>query len=215
MLTKSSTELVRQQNSALVLATLRRLGSLSHTDISEHTGLASATVSAITADLERIGVIEKAEQQAHSGRGRPRVLFAQRRESGYLATVRISSDAVQYSLVDYGGRLIDRFEEPRNLGVAGTRHFADGFLEALDRLVHRSRLERSQVLAVSISSKGTVDPDGKRILWSPVFGGEQIDFVALLEPDWRAALATPTTDEAQRWFAAESETLTRYLEVLS
>ncbi|MGG2397596.1 hypothetical protein ACJRW5_11730 [Pseudomonas sp. SH1-B] len=36
-----------------------------------------------------------------------------------------------------------------------------------------------------------------------------------LEPDWRAQLATPSTDEAQRWFAAEGETLSRYLEVLS
>jgi hypothetical protein len=36
-----------------------------------------------------------------------------------------------------------------------------------------------------------------------------------LEPDWRAELATPSTDEAQRWFAAEGETLSRHLEVLS
>ena len=185
MLTKSSTELVRQQNSALVLATLRRMGPLSHTDISEHTGLASATVSAITAELERVAVIEKAEQQPTSGRGRPRVLFAQRRDSGFLIAVQISSDVVQYSLVDYSGRLIDRFEEARNHGVAGTRHFAEGFLDALARLIQRSRLEQSQVLAISISSKGTVDADGKRLLWSPVFGGEQIDFASLLQ-GWRA-----------------------------
>jgi predicted NBD/HSP70 family sugar kinase len=186
MLTKSSTELVRQQNSALVLAALRRMGPLSHTDISEQTGLASATVSAITAELERAEVIEKAEQQAHSGRGRPRVLFAQRRNSGFLIAVRISSDVVQYSLVDYSGRLIDRFEDARNSKVAGTRLFADGFLEALHRLISRSRLAKSQVLAVSISSKGTVDADGRRLLWSPVFGGEQIDFASLLQPEWRA-----------------------------
>ncbi|MCV9961432.1 ROK family protein [Pararhizobium sp. BT-229] len=186
MLTKSSTELVRQQNSALVLAALRRLGPMSHTDISEHTGLASATVSAITAELERAEVIEKAEQQAHSGRGRPRVLFAQRRNSGFLITVRISSDVVQYSLVDYSGRLIDRFEEPRNPKIAGTKHFSDGLLDALARLIDRSRLQKSQVLAISISSKGTVDTEGKRLLWSPVFGGEQIDFADLLQPEWRA-----------------------------
>lgn len=186
MLTKSSTELVRQQNSALVLAALRRMGPLSHTDISEHTGLASATVSAITAELERAEVIEKAEQQAHSGRGRPRVLFAQRRDSGFLIAVRISSDVVQYSLVDYSGRLIDRFEDARNGKVAGTKHFADGFLDALARLINRSRLDKSQILAVSISSKGTVDADGRRLLWSPVFGGEQIDFACLLQPEWRA-----------------------------
>src|SRR6218665_2589750 len=107
MLTKSSTELVRQQNSALVLSAIRRGGAASHTELSTRTGLASATVSAITADLERAGVLEKSEQQALGGRGRPRVLFSQRRDCGYLIAVRISSDTVQYSLVDYSGRLMD------------------------------------------------------------------------------------------------------------
>ena len=113
MLAKSSTELVRQQNSALVLSVLRREGRLSHTQISEATGLSSATVSAITADLERYAIIEKSEQQAASGRGRPRVLFSQRRDCGYLITVIISSDIIQYSLVDYAGTLLDRFAEAR------------------------------------------------------------------------------------------------------
>ncbi len=36
-----------------------------------------------------------------------------------------------------------------------------------------------------------------------------------LEPDWRADLATPSSAQAQTWFAAENETLSRYLEVLS
>ena len=76
MLTKSSTELVRQQNSALVLAALRRAGNLSHTEISAETGLASATVSVITAELEKAGVLAKAEQQVHGGRGRQRNCFA-------------------------------------------------------------------------------------------------------------------------------------------
>lgn len=71
MLTKSSTELVRQQNSALVLAALRRKGSLSHTEIAAQTGLASATISVITAELERSGIIAKTEQHVQGGRGRP------------------------------------------------------------------------------------------------------------------------------------------------
>ncbi|MDI6836661.1 MAG: transcriptional regulator, partial [Rhizobiaceae bacterium] len=41
MLTKSSTEMVRQQNSVLVLSSLRRHGPLAHTDIAAATGLAS------------------------------------------------------------------------------------------------------------------------------------------------------------------------------
>ncbi|WP_275784156.1 ROK family protein [Pararhizobium gei] len=189
MLTKSSTEVVRQQNSALVLAALRRMGQLSHTGICDHTGLASATVSAITAELERSGVIGKIEQQAHTGRGRPRVLFSQRRDSGYIIAVRISSDLVQYSLIDYSGRLIDRFEEARNHKIVGTKHFAEGFADALERLVRRSSLEKAQILGLSISSKGIVEADGARLLWSPVFGGEQIDFAGLLGPGWGAKVS--------------------------
>ncbi|MBD9648150.1 ROK family transcriptional regulator [Ensifer sp. ENS09] len=186
MLTKSSTELVRQQNSALVLAALRRAGNLSHTEISSETGLASATVSAITAELEKAGVLAKAEQQVQGGRGRPRVLFTPRRDHGHLIVVRISSDIVQYSLVDYGGTLLDRFDETRNHEERGTAPFARAFVDALERLLQRSRLERSQVLAVSISSKGLVDGASARLLWSPVFGREELDFAALLAPDWRA-----------------------------
>lgn len=50
-------------------------------------------------------------------------------------------------------------------------------------------------------------PDGRAVVRTFI--------IDTLEPDWRADLATPTTDEAQRWFAAEGETLLRYLEVLS
>ncbi len=95
---RTGTELLGLRNRVAVLKALRRHGRLSHTELSDHTGLASATVSAITADLERAQVIEKSEQQAGSGRGRPRVLFAQRRGSAYLIIVIISSDAIQYSL---------------------------------------------------------------------------------------------------------------------
>ncbi len=188
MLVKSSTELVRQQNSALVLASLRRHGPLAHTDISHHTGLASATVSAITAELEKAAVLERREQQASAARGRPRVIFGQRRGAGYLVAARISSDAVQYSLADYGGSLIDRFEEARDHAQSATRPFAEAFVAALDRLAERSRIAREAVLAISISSKGLVDPASARLLWSPVFGAEQVDFSALLEPRWRARI---------------------------
>ncbi len=63
MLTKSSTELVRQRNSVLVLSVLRRHGALAHTEISDFTGLSSATISAITTELEKAQIIEKSEHQ--------------------------------------------------------------------------------------------------------------------------------------------------------
>ena len=186
MLTKSSTELVRQRNSVLVLATLRRHGALAHTEISDFTRLSSATVSAITADLEKAQVIEKSEQQAASGRGRPRVLLRQRRDCGYLIVVIISSDAVQYSLVDYSGKLIDRFSEDRSHDPAGAGRFVNGVRQGLERILSRSHIERDKVLLISISSKGLVNSSEPVLVWSPIFGSDQIDFELALKPEWKA-----------------------------
>lgn len=199
MLTKSSTEMVRQQNSVLVLSSLRRHGPLAHTDIAATTGLASATVSAITADLERTGALERHEQHVSGGRGRPRVLFARKRDHRYLITVRISSDTLQYSLADYTGTLIDRFDEPRDEAGPSTAQFVAAFREAVLRLMRRSGLDADRIAAISISSKGLVDPDGSRLLWSPVFGYEEIDFSAqlALPPSMRVRLNNETPLVAQ------------------
>jgi len=186
MLTKSSTESVRQRNSGLVLAALRRHGALAHTEISDFTKLSSATVSAITADLEKSEIIERSEQQAASGRGRPRVLFRPRRDCGYLIVVVISSDAVQFSLVDYAGKLIDRFSEGRSHDPAGAAVFAEAIKEGLARILERSRIAQERVLLISISSKGLVNAAEPVLLWSPIFGTDQIDFETLLRPEWRA-----------------------------
>ena len=184
MLAKSSTELVRQQNSALVLSALRRHGRLAHTEIADATRLASATVSAITAELERARIIEKIEQQSAGGRGRPRVLFSQRRDCGYLVTVIISSDSIQYSLVDYAGTLLDRFTEPR--GEGGTEAFIASISAALERAAARSRIDRRSVLIVSISSKGLPHRSEPVLVWSPVFGSQAVDFATAIGSGWNA-----------------------------
>ncbi|MGR6468689.1 ROK family transcriptional regulator [Rhizobium sp. PAMB 3182] len=177
--TRSSTEQLRIGNVILVLNALREHGAAAHTVITERTGLSSATVSAITAELEGRGVIERVEQMAAVGRGRPRVLFAPKRDFAYLAIIIISSDTVQFSLADYRGTLIDRFNEARETNPRGTAGFIAMLRQGLDRLLERSRIDDSRVLAISASSKGLVAADRPELVWSPVFGSERIDFHAV------------------------------------
>lgn len=183
----SSTELVRQKNSLLVMSALRHHGNLSHTEISSFTGLASATVSAITAELEKSHLIERTEQQSAQGRGRPRVQFRPNAACGYLAVVIVSSDAIQYSLADYNGKLIDRFSETRKEARRGD--FVAAINTGLVRLAGRSRIANEAILHLSISSKGLVDPAGGRLVWSPVLGDEQVDFHSELAEVWRSRVA--------------------------
>lgn len=188
MQVKSSTEWLRQRNSTMVLQALRQHGPLAHTELSDFTKLSSATISAITADLERGQIIVKSEQQSAVGRGRPRVLFSQRRDCGYIIVVVISSDAVQYSLVDYAGTLLDRFADGRSQDGTGFSAFVSAIQANLRRLVDRNNIAMDDVLIVSISSKGLVDGVEPILRWSPIFGKEQIDFGEVLRPDWRAKI---------------------------
>ncbi|MCF1460133.1 ROK family transcriptional regulator [Agrobacterium vitis] len=187
MLMKSSTEQIRRQNSALVLAALRVEQAMSHTQIAAVTGLASATVTAITSELEQAGVIERHEQQIAGARGRPRVALSRRRDFAYVMSVRISSDRLNYTLSDFRGTLMDRFEEQRPLDVSAAG-FIDGLGRNLARLASRSKLEPEKVAVLSVSSKGIVDAGGARLLWTPVFGQQPLDLKAGLG-DFEKAMA--------------------------
>ncbi|MCO6188257.1 ROK family transcriptional regulator [Rhizobium sp. L1K21] len=173
---RSSTEFLRRTNSILILRALRERGALSHTDIISETGLASATVSAITAELTHAGIIEQSEQHTPGARGRPRVLLQPAQGCGYLVAIAISSDAVQFSLADYSGRLLDRFYESRNQTIKATAPFVSLLRTSLERICERSQITDRQILAISISSKGIVDSARPVLLWSPIFGDGQIDF---------------------------------------
>ncbi|WP_137132328.1 ROK family transcriptional regulator [Rhizobium sp. FY34] len=185
---KPGTEQLRRQNLITVLSALRRSGAMSHTGLSVETGLASATVTAVTADLERAGAIERQEQAVSGGRGRPRVMLSPRRSFAHVAAVQISSDAVHYALADYRGTLIDRFSTRRDL--EGTpASLLDEVSGAVKRLMERSRLKPEDVSALSLSSKGIVDAEAGRLVWSPVFGDRPVDFAKLLDDLPQAQLA--------------------------
>lgn len=181
---KASSDTLRTHNRALVLSTMRQLGPVSHTEISDWSGLSSASVSAITHELELQKIIVRQEQKTGSGRGRPRVAFIQNPTCAFIAAVRIVYNMVEYSLVDYSGVLKDRFEIKRDFANQNKQVFIESFMGGLNRLAERSNLDHSQILTISITSKGLVKRGAPILLWSPVFDNESIDFEKLLRPQW-------------------------------
>lgn len=189
MLMKVGTDTLRSQNRALILATLRKRGPVSHTEIAQWSGLSSATVSTITAELEDKNILLRLEKIPAKGRGRPRILFCQNPDCAYCIAVRITADKVEYSLVDYGGTLKDRFDFKRSNKDSTAEKFAEEFKAGLDRILQRSGVLNRDVLAISITSKGLVSRTRPVLLWSPIFGNEQINFEALLQHGWDAQIS--------------------------
>jgi predicted NBD/HSP70 family sugar kinase len=200
MLMKASTENLRKQNRGLILSALRRLGSVSHTELSQWTSLSSATVSTITTELEKEGILLRDEQTPSSGRGRPRVKFRQNPNCAFIAIVRITSELVQYSLVDYAGTLKDRFEEKRPPAETDIDTFSVRLKHDIERLIQRNELQPEQILTVSITTKGLVASGKPELLWSPVYEDTKLNFEDLLKPILPAQIRL--TNDTQ--FAAQS-----------
>jgi predicted NBD/HSP70 family sugar kinase len=184
----ASTDQVRRQNSLLVMQSLRRGEALSHTGIAAQTGLASATVSVITNELLTAGFVEKLEQSEAKGRGRPRVLFRPRIERGFIVIIILSSDSASFSLLDFGGKLLDQFSLPRTdkISRAAVLELISGGLE---RLMGRAKITSEQLLHIGLSSKGVMDPVSGALLWSPVTLETPVDFADHLSKSFSASIA--------------------------
>ena len=185
---RSGTEVLRYRNRAVVLACLRTADSLPHTEIARRTGLASGTVSTITTELCDEGVLCKTNAAAPSGRGRPRVRFVFNPGFAYLAIVHVTGDCVEYSLVDYAGKLLDRYGVARRPDETDVNQFLEGVNSGLGRLALRGAIRHDQVKVISITTKGVVADTDARLIWSPVFEYQVVDFAAGLAQDWDAAV---------------------------
>ena len=111
----SDSDSVRRQNRGLVLGALRVQGPLSRTALAAATGLSHASITAITHDLIAQSVITEltaVERTDARARGRPATLVGFNRTIGAAALLELDVNRVRLSLVDYGGVLIDRIENP-------------------------------------------------------------------------------------------------------
>ena len=186
MLMRTGTEVLRISNRALILACLRDIESAAHTDFMDWTDLASGTVSVITNELMEEGAIGRVEMPPPSGRGRPRAHFKINPDFAKVSIVRVAGDRVEYSLIDYAGRIQDRFEEIRPPEETDAEVFFERFEAGLARQCERGGFERSGLKVISITTKGLVSPTRDSLLWSPVFETQRIDFRKRLEANWSA-----------------------------
>jgi predicted NBD/HSP70 family sugar kinase len=97
--TRTTTRDIRRQNRSILLSKLFFDGPLSRLELSQHTGLSSATVSTVTAELLDDRLIVEAGQ-VESGGGRPRVLLRVDPGYGFVVGVDVGETGVTVELFD-------------------------------------------------------------------------------------------------------------------
>lgn len=162
---------VRRQNRGLVLSALRRRGPLPRTQLAGETGLSHATITAITQGMLAQGIVIDLPDNVRADgkpRGRPAVRLAFNRAAAALCLIEIDVNRARFSLVDYGGTLIDRIES-QDPGRSIAEHTAVGFVsQGVEELRNRNPAEMVNFRRIAISLQGILDRDGLSLKWSPV-----------------------------------------------
>lgn len=160
----------RLEGRRALLAEIRRAGRIPRIDLAERTGISRATVTTITADLLREGLIEEVARESGgraTGRGRPKVDLKIRGAARLIAGAKVSRQSVSMVLLDFEGTQLADLEVALDRAVHAPEDFADMLGGCLDRLAASIGRQRSEISGFGVGIAGVVDAPRGFVYWSP------------------------------------------------
>ncbi|WP_062226030.1 ROK family protein [Aureimonas frigidaquae] len=181
MLSKSDSEAVRRQNRRLAIEHFRQARLSTRRGLAAQSGLSNSGASDIVGDLVREGIlVESAATPAAPRRGRPEISMSLNDDAARVAAVKVAVGEVTVTIAGYGGAIlamrqarVDLMTDP---GAALAERIADMIGAGLSDCGAGGPL-RHVVVAV----QGVADAQNRRLLWSPVVGGRDIDLGGPIE----------------------------------
>ncbi|GAA2074798.1 ROK family transcriptional regulator [Pseudolysinimonas kribbensis] len=150
---------MRQQNAAQTLAILFRTGPMKMAALQRESGLSRRTLELILDDLIASGWVTEINSTPVRTVGRPARSFGFRYGAAHLVALQLEAGQIQATVADLAAEVLG--ERRMTLPIATSRHER---LALLDRcvagLLGAAGVERSSVVAVTVSTPGIVQDDG-------------------------------------------------------
>lgn len=179
---KTDTEQIRASNRASVISTLRTYGPLARVEIGRRTRLSPATVSAITSELAKEGIIkQQSAELASNARGRPRVMLDLNEDHAWALGIKLTTNELRLMLGDFKGEI--QYES----SVPMRTHSLDGEVINRQLVAESVRFLREnpdcqkKLVAINIAVQGFVDAHEGHVVWSPAFNVRNVNLTRDLE----------------------------------
>lgn len=160
----------RGLNRKSILDAIRTAGRIARIDVAQATGISQATVTTVTAEMLREGLIEEISSPATDRglrRGRPRVDLAIRGAAHLVAGVKVAHDSLSIALMDFAGDMVGEYKTPLSATVLTSDQMAQELRQALQGAVDSLSLPYSQISGVGIGLAGFIDATRGFVHWSP------------------------------------------------
>lgn len=170
MATIARSDDLRRQNQRRILASLRRLGPMSRTELSMATGLSASTVTAITAGLldGRILLETPGSDTALTRRGRPQVTLALNPSAACVGTVSLSLNRISAAIVDYAGNVVSEVGQRISTRECGADELSGTMIDAVRSAAAAAGEPLGPLRNIAIGVQGVTDSAGTTMLWSPI-----------------------------------------------
>lgn len=172
----------REDSRLILLREISQEGRIPRIDLAERTGISRATVTTITADLLRDGLIEEIprEDGVAGTRGRPRVDLKIAGSAHLVAGVKVSGSRISLVLMDFEGSQLADHEVPLGAGRHSPAALAGHICDAVAELAAKGGVDTAQISGVGVGLAGTIDAGAGAVHWSPSLNARNVDFAAML-----------------------------------
>jgi len=173
-LRKGNRDLIKEINRNLVLNLIKSRGPISRTDIARLSGLSLATVSGITGDFIKAGLVHEMGEGESTGGRRP-VLLRLNYQAGFVVGVKLMEQAVASALTDLEAQVLHHrvttLEDQRDLAAV-----QEVITAAVEATIAESGVDRQRVLGIGVGMAGVVDGEAGVCRYSPFFGWRNVQF---------------------------------------
>ncbi len=158
---------------------IRKRGPVPRIELADHTGISRATVTTITAELIREGLIEevaRASEASDGKRGRPRVDLKIRGAARLVAGVKILNNELSLVMFDFEGTQLAEHTAHLSHQVFEPAALARELAAAIDALAQIVGHSRHDLAGVGIGMAGVIDAAHGFVHWSPSLSSKNVEF---------------------------------------
>ncbi len=164
--TATSRDELRRSNLAAIFGLIHREGPIARNQLARTTGLSAATVTSLTADLIRTGLVYEAEEGVSIKAGRKPILLEVNYDHAHVVGVKLSAETITVALTNLHAEIRASarisLENHAPASVAGV--IADG----VRRLAEEAGVPTNELVGLCLSLPGIVDNETGRVRHSPL-----------------------------------------------
>ncbi|WP_327087168.1 ROK family protein [Nonomuraea sp. NBC_01738] len=157
---------VAEANRAVIVATLREHGPMSRKELTERTGLSTATVNRLVGALRASRLVTETELGASTG-GRPPQIIQFNAAAQSVLAFDIGAKRTTGAIVDLENRVLHREEWDNEPGGDGSMHVYERLLRFCGELSDRATAVGSPAGAIGVSVPGVVRDDTGMVEFAP------------------------------------------------